>query len=66
VQLKRMTVMLCYAVGVLGFGLALRGWGDAWLSLAGDAQGVGAGEAVGESLYWARFVRRREGTVVFY
>ncbi|KAF7966557.1 hypothetical protein HWV62_37881 [Athelia sp. TMB] len=55
-RVKRGTVRVCYVVGLLGFVFALRGWGEAWL-------GVGEGE---ESLYWARFVRRREGTVVFY
>ncbi|KAF7967381.1 hypothetical protein HWV62_34477 [Athelia sp. TMB] len=55
-RVKRGTVRVCYVVGLLGFVFALRGWGDAWL---------GAGDGA-ESLYWTRFVRRREGTVVFY
>ncbi|KZP08822.1 Abi-domain-containing protein [Athelia psychrophila] len=65
VQLKRAAVLTAYALGVIGFGAGLRGWGDAWLGLRAG-QGAALTQGAGESLYWARFVSRREGTVVFY
>lgn len=68
-QLKRVAVLVAYGLGLLGFFVGLAGWGDAWLGLQVDVTlGLGGGLAPGEgeSLYWARFVNRREGVVVFY
>lgn len=65
VQLKRAAVLTAYVIGLIGFGAGLSGWGDAWLGLHAG-QGAALTQGAGESLYWARFVSRREGTVVFY